>query len=253
MKKTELEIKKEFLEEIEKLGLDKTKTIEKGIEKARTLISNLVIKEVNFNGATLVGILKDGKLYTPLKKFCEFLGVDFNGQYQRIKRDETLRKGLTMCKIHMVENGVEKEREVTVLEIYFLPLWLTGIKSKQCREEIRENLIELKLKAKDVLADAFFGKRKDEIPLLPEDKDWALKRIHDRADQAKILEKQKLYIIEKLESIYDEIAGIANLKKNTSENKFFNFKGESYDASKEKLPALELEKNDDGSIGIKVK
>ena len=251
--KREIEVEKKHLKEIEKLGLDKDEVVERAIEKTKELIPDLVIKEVNFNGATLVGILKDGKVYTPLKKFCEFLGVDFNGQYQRIKRDETLSKGLTMCKIHMVENGVEKEREVTVLEIYFLPLWLTGIKSRQCREEIRENLIEFKLKAKDVLADAFFGKRKDEIPLLPENKDWALKRIHDRADQAKILEEHKMCIIEKLEKSYEEIAGVANLKKNTVGSKFFDFKEKGYDASKEKLPSLELEKNDDGSIEIKVK
>lgn len=49
-------------------------------------MKNLIIKEVNFNGVTLVGILKDGKIFTPLKKFCEFLEVDFNGQYQRVKR-----------------------------------------------------------------------------------------------------------------------------------------------------------------------
>ncbi|WP_278574796.1 phage antirepressor N-terminal domain-containing protein [Fusobacterium ulcerans] len=245
MKKTELEVEKELLEEIKSLESGKKETI----EKARTLIPDLVIKEVNFNEALLVGILKDRKIYTPLKKFCEFLGVDFNGQYQRIKRDETLVRG--MCKIHIPsDSGIQ---ETLTLEISYLPLWLTGIKSQQCREEIRENLIEFKLKAKDVLADAFFGKRKDEISLLPENKDWALKRIHDRADQAKILEEHKMCIIEKLEKIYEEIAGVANLKKNTVGSKFFDFKEKGYDASKEKLPSLELEKNNGGSIEIKVK
>lgn len=103
-------------------------------------MNNLIVKEVNFNGANLVGILKDGKIYTPLKKFCEFLGVDYHGQRQRIRRDEVLNLGLTECKIHSLENGVEKEREILTLEINFLPLWLTGIKSQQCREEIRQNL-----------------------------------------------------------------------------------------------------------------
>ena len=60
-------------------------------------------------------------------------------------------------------------------------------------------------------------------------------------------------IIEKLEKIYEEIAGVANLKKNTVGSKFFDFKEKGYDASKEKLPSLELEKNNGGSIEIKVK
>lgn len=202
-------------------------------------MKDLTVKEVNFNGAILVGILKEGKVYTPLKKFCEFLGIDFSSQLQRIKRDEALRIGLTMVKITTVENGVEKEREVTVLEIYFLPLWLTGIKSQQCREEIRESLIEFKLKAKDVLADAFFGKREKEIPLLPVDKDWGFKRIHDRADQAKEIEKQIYYLIKFLEPIYNEIEAIAKTKRDSVFREFKNFKKESeFDASKEKLPII---------------
>lgn len=217
-------------------------------------MNDLIVKEVNFNGATLVGVLKEGKIYTPLKKFCEFLGIDFEGQRQRIRRDETLCMGTTAFKIKVVENNVEKMREMMMMEISFLPLWLTGIKSQQCREEIRENLIEFKLKAKDVLADAFFGKRKDEIPLLPEDKDWGLKRIHDRADQAKEIEKELYPVIKFLESIYEEIEGIAKIRKDSIFREFKNFKTDGkYDASKEKLPSLELEKNDDGSIGIKVK
>lgn len=202
-------------------------------------MKDLTVKEVNFNGAILVGILKDGKVYTPLKKFCEFLGVDFSSQLQRIKRDETLRFGLTMVKITTVENGVEKEREVTVLEISYLPLWLTGIKAKQCREKIRKNLIKFKLEAKDALANAFFGKREKEIPLLLEDKDWGLKRIHDRADQAKEIEKQIHYLIKFLDPIYDEIEGIAKLKRDSVFREFKNFKKESeFDASKEKLPII---------------
>lgn len=212
-------------------------------------MKDLIIKEVKFNEASLVGILKEGKIYTPLKKFCEFLGVDYHGQRQRIKRDETLIQGA--CKIHLPsEGGIQ---ETLTLEISFLPLWLTGIKAMQCREEIRENLIEFKLKAKDVLADAFFGKRKDEVSLLSKDKDWGIKRIHDRADQAKEVEKQIYSLIKFLEPIYDEIESIAKLKKNSYDN-FKRFKtDESYDASKEKLPSLSLEENKDGSLEIKVK
>ncbi|WP_443864300.1 phage antirepressor N-terminal domain-containing protein, partial [Fusobacterium ulcerans] len=136
-------------------------------------MNDLIVKEVEFNGEKLIGIYKEGKIYTPLKKFCEFLGVDFNGQHQRIRRDETLIKGV--CKIHIPsEGGIQ---ETLTLEISFLPLWLTGIKAQQCKEEIRENLIEFKLKAKDVLADAFLGKRTDNLKLAEISKkpDWIIK------------------------------------------------------------------------------
>lgn len=160
-------------------------------------MNDLIVKEVEFNGEKLIGIYKEGKIYIPLKKSCEFLGVNFNGQHQRIRRDETLIKGV--CKIHIPsEGGIQ---ETLTLEISFLPLWLTGIKAQQCKEEIRENLIEFKLKAKDALADAFFGKRvlpnKDEIDFKEFDYENKLSLIKNILNQMKldlVYEKTKLEV-----------------------------------------------------------
>lgn len=115
----------------------------------------LVRKEVEFHNSKLVGIQKDGKIYTPLRNFCEILGVDTSGQLQRIKRDETLVQGLV--KISSLTNG--GEQEINVIDINYLPLWLTGIKVNQCKEEVREFLLDFKLKAKDILTTAFIGKQ----------------------------------------------------------------------------------------------
>ena len=184
-------------------------------------MNDLIIKEVSFNGANLVGILKEGKIYTPLKKFCEFLGVDFSSQLKRIKRDEVLGLGSTMVKMTTVENGVEKEREVTVLEISFLPLWLTGIKSQQCREEIRQNLLSFKLEAKEVLASAFFGKRKNEKI---SNNDWVFERITDNMEKAKVIEDEIEILMNKLTPLYKEISDVADLKKRIVGKTFFDFK-----------------------------
>ena len=202
-------------------------------------MKNLIIKEVIFNGATLVGILKDGKIHTPLKKFWEFLGIDFEGQRQRIRRDETLIQGA--CKIQVPsEGGIQ---ETLTLEISFLPLWLTGIKSQQCKEEVRKNLIKFKLEAKDVLSEAFFGKREKEIPLLPEDKekpDWVYERITEDVEKAKGLEDQIEKLLNELYPLFDEIAGVANLKKKTIGYNFFNFKSD--DEEKKGKTEIEIEK-----------
>ncbi len=192
-------------------------------------MNDLIVKEVNFNGANLVGILKEEKIYTPLKKFCEFLGVDFSSQLQRIKRDEALRLGLTMVKITTVENGVEKEREVTVLEISFLPLWLTGIKSQQCREEIRQNLLSFKLEAKEVLASAFLGKRaletKEGIR-----KDWMIERMREDLDKAEEIET-KIYkeIADNLLPIYERLGVAIDLKSGYCVRNFMESKKEKKD------------------------
>lgn len=115
----------------------------------------LVRKEVEFHNSKLVGIQKDGKIYTPIRHFCDILGISSRGQIQRITRDETLSQG--GCKMCLLTNG--GEQEVFVLDINYLPLWLTGIKVNQCKEEVREFLLDFKLKAKDILTSAFIGKQ----------------------------------------------------------------------------------------------
>ena len=116
----------------------------------------LVRKEVEFHNSKLVGIQKDGKIYTPISHICEVLGITTSSQIKRIRRDETLVQGLV--KISSLTNG--GEQEVNIIEIAYLPLWLTGIKVNQCSAEVREVLLDFKLKAKDVLAEAFFPKVK---------------------------------------------------------------------------------------------
>lgn len=199
-------------------------------------MNELITKEVTINGSTFIGVYKGGKVYTPLRKFCEFLGIAFSSQLQRIKRDETLALGLTVFKINTVENNIEKQREMLMLENSFLPLWLAGIKANQCREEIRDNLIKFKLEAKDILAEAFFGKR---INQKIENKDWVLDRIQIRLDQCKIIEDQILELTDVLNGKYEEIKDLSRIKQETSEHFLKQFKCESkYDASQEKLPEI---------------
>lgn len=195
-------------------------------------MKELITKEVTINGSTFIGVYKDGKVYTPLRKFCEFLGIGFTGQHQRIQRDETLRQGV--CKIHIPTNsGIQ---EAVMLENSFLPLWLAGIKANQCREEIRDNLIKFKLEAKDILAEAFFGKR---INQNLKNKDWVLDRIQIRIDQCKIIEDQILELTDILNGKYEEIEDLSRIKQETSQHFLKQFKSESkYDASKEKLPEI---------------
>ena len=157
-------------------------------------------KEIGFNGMNLIGISFEEKLYIIVKNFCEVLGVNYKGQIQRIKRDEVLSKG--GCKIHLPSNG--GLQETNLLELDFVPQWLAGIKTNQCREEVRKHLLEFKLKVKDILADAFFGKRelKQEIKRynidlnLIEDRAGTLRGIED--EQRKLKLKQ-IYIYTRIE------------------------------------------------------
>lgn len=112
--------------------------------------------------------------------------------------------------------------------------------------------------------------------------DWVYERIAEDVEKAKKLENQIEKLLNKLYPLYDEIAGVANLKKRTIGYNFFSFKSddeekkckteieiekkhlkeieklglnkdEVVEKAIEKLPSLELEKSNDGSIEIKVK
>lgn len=153
-------------------------------------------KEVEFNGVKLTGIkTQEGKIYIIVKTFCEMLGVFWNSQLKRINRDETLREGVV--KMTIPSNG--GEQEMNLLELDFLPMWLTGIKSNQCKEEIRPYLKEFKLKAKDVLADAFFGKR--ELVLSSQNDERVNPYLNDIEDRIPIIRSLEADLIK----LHDEL------------------------------------------------
>jgi hypothetical protein len=116
-------------------------------------MSNLVVKEVTFNNVTLIGVQKDSKIYVAVKKICDDLGIDFSSQLKKIKESSLLSKGLV--EITTPTNG--GMQNILYLDSEFLPFYLSGIKEKKCKLEIRPYLLEFQLKAKDVLAKAFLG------------------------------------------------------------------------------------------------
>lgn len=202
-------------------------------------MKNLIIKEVEFQSNKLTAISENGKIYVSVSSVCDNLGMSKNLKDAQVKKiqNEELLKGASKL-THLKTNG--GIQETLVIELDYLPAWLSKINPARFDEKLKEKLMIYQLKAKDILADAFFGKREKEIPLLPEDKDWALKRINDRLNQAKELEEEIYPAIKFLEKIYEEIEGIAKIKREATFREFKNFKTpEKYDASKEKLPILQ--------------
>lgn len=202
-------------------------------------MKNLIIKEVEFQSNKLTAISENGKIYVSVSSVCDNLGMNKNLKDAQVKKiqNEELLKGASKL-THLKTNG--GIQETLVIELDYLPAWLFKINPARFDEKLKEKLMIYQLKAKDILADAFFGKREKEIPLLPEDKDWALKRINDRLNQAKELEEEIYPAIKFLEKIYEEIEGIAKIKREATFREFKNFKTpEKYDASKEKLPILQ--------------
>lgn len=161
----------------------------------------IVRKEIGFNGVNLIGVCFEEKLYIIVKNFCEVLGINYKGQIQRIKRDEVLSKG--GCKIHLPSNG--GNQETNLLELDYVPIWLAGIKANQCKEEIRSFLKEFKLKVKDVLAEAFLGKRTlIQLPTAADQSEGLYLQEKDISFRVNRIEKNKKVIADaQIQIIYD--------------------------------------------------
>lgn len=120
--------------------------------------SQMQVKEVNFQGDSLIGVQTNIGIYTAVNRACECLGLT-DGQKRRqvenISNDLVLKQGIANLRI--LTNGGE---QVTLcILIDFLPLWLAKISitptMKENNPKLVEKLIAYQLKAKDVLAAAF--------------------------------------------------------------------------------------------------
>jgi len=109
-------------------------------------------REVNFYGDELTAVqANDGNIYAGLRQMCQSLGLDTQGQRQRIDRTAILRDGLMVCKLHTIQG----ERESHVLRVDLVPLWLAGIRTSAVNEDIRPKLERFQREAAKVLWEAF--------------------------------------------------------------------------------------------------
>src|SRR5947208_16732734 len=86
-------------------------------------------RTVDFYGdqilATLVLVQDQQEIYVPLRPLCEYLGLNWSGQLQRLRRDEVLGPALqSVCVTHTNSAG---DPNMTCLPLELLPGWLFSI------------------------------------------------------------------------------------------------------------------------------
>lgn len=116
-------------------------------------MKDLVIAIATVNEVTIL-VGQDPARLVPIKPICEALGVNLEGQRQRIERDEILNS--TACMTHAV--GADgKEREMTCLPIKYIFGWLFTIDTSRVNEDARPAVIRYKLECYNALYDYFAG------------------------------------------------------------------------------------------------
>lgn len=115
-------------------------------------------RTIDFYGDAITAVLVPGdsqsEIYVPLRPLCDYLGLNWSGQLQRIRRDEILGEALRfVCITHTNSNGGDPE--VICLPLDFLPGWLFGITTSRVRPELQPKIAQYRRECFRVLWRAF--------------------------------------------------------------------------------------------------
>lgn len=117
-------------------------------------------RSVDFYGDTILGALVriegvgEPQIYVPLRPICEYLGLSWASQFNRIKRDEVLDESLRGVFITKTpqEGGTQ---EMLCLPLEMLPGWLFGISATRVRADLKDKILQYRRECYRVLWDAF--------------------------------------------------------------------------------------------------
>lgn len=114
------------------------------------------IMTANFQGTDFLGVELDGMVFVVLKPLVEAMGLAWNGQLERIKRNAVLLEGMRMERIPSPRGG---NQETAVLRLDRLHGWLFTVDSGHVREEIRDRVQMFQRECHQVLSAHFCGDR----------------------------------------------------------------------------------------------
>ncbi len=114
-------------------------------------------RTVDFYGdqilAVLVPIYGQQEIYVPLRPLCEYLGLNWSGQLQRLRRDEVLGPALqSVCVTHTNSAG---DPNMICLPLELLPGWLFGISTSRVRNELQPKITQYRRECFKILWRAF--------------------------------------------------------------------------------------------------
>lgn len=144
-------------------------------------------RSIDFYGDELIVVTLEGQPYIPIAPICDFLGVSWSGQSDRIRRDAVLAEAALSLRVTRKESK-RGGREMLCLPLEYLNGWLFGINASRVREELRERLIRYQRDCYRVLAQAFQGTAVSSPPsALAQIRDMAL-AIANMAEQQMLME-----------------------------------------------------------------
>lgn len=187
-------------------------------------MNGLAVKDVEFNGAMLRAAQIEDIVWVGVKWICDGIGLsEDRGKYERkkIQKDLVLSKGVNFYPL-----GTDNANsDVLCLMLEYLPLWLAKISitptMKKENPELADRLVEYQLKAKDVLAEAFLSKRKEEVaPAVRNNMiQIPIPEVPNYAEEFEILYAKLDDLEEQNRKLYDGMSNMAKLLLDISSRK----------------------------------
>lgn len=118
-------------------------------------------KIVKFNNQQVPVFFHNDRPYIAMKPICENIGLNWDGQRQRIKRNHVLNQGAVI----ITAPSSSGEQDYVALPLGMLNGWLMGVDANKVRPEIKDTLIKYQLECYDVLYKHFMPKPTKQIDM----------------------------------------------------------------------------------------
>jgi P22_AR N-terminal domain len=111
---------------------------------------------VNFRATGILGVQLEDCVFVVLKPVVEAMGLAWNGQLERIKRDPVLREGMRIIRTPSIRGG---NQDTVVLLLDRFHGWLFKVETSRVRDELRERIQLYQRECYELLCKHFLGDR----------------------------------------------------------------------------------------------
>jgi hypothetical protein len=121
----------------------------------------LDVRTVDFYGDHVTGAVvqvgDETQIYVPLRPICDYLGLAWSGQFERIKRDEVLAEAIRFVRVSRT-NTLGGQQVALCLPLDYLPGWLFSISIQRVRPALRPALHRYRRDCYRILSEAFLSR-----------------------------------------------------------------------------------------------
>jgi hypothetical protein len=178
-------------------------------------------RHIDFYGDDVTAVLlpsrtgAEPQIYVPIKPICDYLGLSWPGQSERIRRDPVLSDAMQLIRVTRI-NSRRGNPESLALPLDMLPGWLFGINAARVREELREKIIRYQRECFRALWNAF---KHDILPPAPVPTDLAVSERSgaelalDIATAIQHLAQQQLSLERSVEGVHGRVDSMARFMR----------------------------------------